>query len=226
MSLCLTERCAPSIPSYSLPTCSASPPKSLFYYKRFKADHLVFDLVTQSWAFCPKRMSFVTGSSQVYQILLKFSFWADSSILALQILQSTLRCRPLPLSHAVLRFHPAHSTLSKPGCATFCAFPCIAAHDAYSYKYLPASGYTRKEEGQPDYCILVPTVNFLPKSHKCLGHLGLSVIIWVATGFQSFHIPHLTSSKIFWILFLQVLFRQASGHLRLQACFCGRKEFL
>lgn len=182
--------CAPAIPWYSLPTCSASPPKSLFYYKRFKADHLVVDLVTWSWAFSPKRMSCVTGSTQVYQILLKFSFWADSIIPALQILPSTLRHPPATLSHAVLMFNPAHLMLSKPQCATFCTFPCIVAHGVYLYKYLAASGCTR-EEGHSDYCILVPMVNFLPKSSRCLGHLGPSVATWVATA-HAWLVPRLS----------------------------------
>lgn len=42
----------------------------------------------------------------------------------------------------------------------------------------------------------------------------------------SLHIPHSTSSKIFLKYFLQVLFRLASEHLTLQACFCGRKGLL
>lgn len=113
---------------------------------------------------------------------------------------------PPPLSSAVLVSHPAHSMLSKPGCATFCIFLWVVAHSAYLYKYLAASGCAREEEGHSSYCGLAPMVNFLPKSHRCLGHLGLSVTILAATGFQNFHISHSTSSKILWILFLQVLF--------------------
>lgn len=64
----------------------------------------------------------------------------------------------------------AHLTLSKPECATFCRFLSVAAHSAYLYKYLAASGCTREEKGHSGCCVLVPMVNFLPKSH-----VGLSV---------------------------------------------------
>lgn len=166
--LCLTE--TPSIPSYSLLTCSASPPESLFCYKIFKADNLVLDLVTHSWVFCLKRMSFVTGSSQVCQSLLNFGFCADSSIL--QIYQSTLRCHPpspftckADVSPCSLNaFNTCVCYISLHSC-THCIFIQI----------FTASGCTRGEEGHPHDYILGPTVNFLPKSHRCSSHLGLSV---------------------------------------------------
>lgn len=103
-------------------------------------------------------------------------------------------CRPC-------RAHGCSAHVSRCSFSTFKTCVCCILHiSMHNYTWCifwQISGCIKQDKSHDRFCVLIPMVNFLPRSHRCFCHLGLSVTVGVATGFAC----HTAGSKIFWSFF-------------------------